>query len=118
MPFFRTKDGNTLVENDHIKLFPNTTLYIASANQDDMGEYTCKTGSMPEPKVFNVVGECIYLSLLSIVITLILSPRTLTTSAKGNYVVVNVQISVLANKEFNISIFMSVSSTLQWDYFG
>ncbi|KAK4295038.1 hypothetical protein Pmani_032372 [Petrolisthes manimaculis] len=50
-----TKDGNELVAGDHIQLFPNTTLYISTAQKEDKGEYSCKTGSMTEPKIFHVV---------------------------------------------------------------
>ncbi|XP_047470229.1 basigin-like [Penaeus chinensis] len=50
-----TKNGETVTENDHIKLFKNATLYIASAMESDLGEYTCEPHSQDEVKVFNVV---------------------------------------------------------------
>ncbi|XP_071516354.1 neuroplastin-like isoform X2 [Panulirus ornatus] len=49
------KDGVELNEDDRIKLFSNTTLYIASTKKEDLGNYTCKSGDMVEPKLFNVV---------------------------------------------------------------
>lgn len=55
--FPRTKDGETVTENDHIKVFKNTTLYIASAAVTDIGEYTCEHSGQDEPKVFNVVRK-------------------------------------------------------------
>ncbi|XP_050716792.1 basigin-like [Eriocheir sinensis] len=56
LPTSWTKDGTEIVESEHIKLFPNTTLHITSTEEGDIGEYTCKHGSMLEPKTFNVVA--------------------------------------------------------------
>ena len=55
--FCREKDGKEILESDRIKLFSNTTLYILSAEEGDIGEYTCSHKDMQEPKTFNVVGK-------------------------------------------------------------
>lgn len=49
------KDGEEIIENERIKLFSNTTLHIVSAEEGDIGEYSCHHDKMTEPKTFSVV---------------------------------------------------------------
>ncbi|XP_045593273.1 basigin [Procambarus clarkii] len=49
------KDGKEVLDGDHIKLYTNTTLYIASATKQDLGNYTCTVPGDQEPRVINVV---------------------------------------------------------------
>ncbi|KAK8388745.1 hypothetical protein O3P69_020626 [Scylla paramamosain] len=49
------KDGKEIIESERIKLFSNTTLYIVSAEEGDIGEYTCRHTNLLETKTFVVV---------------------------------------------------------------
>lgn len=78
------KDGEEVTESDHIKLFPNSSLYIASSSKDDLGNYTCKFSEDLEAKVFYVVELSLHKQLPKSTTVLENDKMSLTCQVQGD----------------------------------